>query len=259
MLNLMNDFQYSVKDFKDPFINTTLYREVDTNSIGYSYLDKKVIFTVNHLGFEYLSPMPEIEIGLFSNMYNLQPKNILEDFNTLESKQECFQRLIFNDYIESQTKILNIYKKLGIKNTIQKKIKSSKDLYSAIHYSIATIRSKCFKSGISDYFIVIDKNLLEKILNIENFVYNSSNTYGISKIGNLNDIPVFISEEKENFLLIGKKTNNNEPGVIFFHTKREVFSISNFNLSQSLSIVSLEIISEVGFTPEDNYVIINYE
>lgn len=264
------NYTYSVSDFNDDFLRTCWQVETDFTSNTLTYLDKEVIFSVDHLGLPIISPVEEINFKPYSKTVHTQASyitKIIDDvFLLRKSEDEDFVKLAFKEMInedieKSQKELLKIYETLGDKtskvhNLKEKKINTPLDFKKMLNLA-SMITHRGTLSGGSN-FIVIGEDLMELVAKDDNFLFENSRNRNISKVGQLGKFDVFLVKNRKRLFLSGKFTQPMEAGIVHISNERSLHSYDSPS-GRNFLIKVEQSFSTLGMLPEELFVKIDYK
>jgi hypothetical protein len=266
----------TITDTSDQFLNTAFRLKIDTPKVAYTYMDIVEPEDQN-------TEMPTFAMKLFSKGIATEPRSVsgqiehgtiahLEKMFGVDAKLNLISQLVKEDLTVLQLKLYNLYADLGRKNIgkrtkwqtfAEKKLKVSMPIYTSNMtrgvFLISQYINKTSRRGPGN-FIVLARNLASLIQDDSSFVFSpmSSNREfkTIELIGSLNGISVFVNHKlpiNDFTVTVGKKTEDNQPGVLIAEHTKTVYDIANPDFSTKCVIGSEDAIVSLGFNPSTNY------
>lgn len=283
--------------FNDRFMNTALVMSLPAEHATISYFDIEMDKEKDENGYSSLSIKPFSQIlktdsAETSSISGLDTKENLFALHGINLDEQIASALINEDFIGKSKKLAGIYFDLGQE--------SSNDLYNRMMSKnwLTRIIKKYKKSNIPIYiesheeltkkilvysnlvgansrkgpakFLLTNGRVCSELMDSAMFVFDSDNQtnesshIGIQYKGHINGLEVFVDPNmgfNDNRIVLGRKTKEQEPGVIYGEYKNSLYRIdvASFPPQEKISLLSNFLISKVGNSVKNNYICINVE
>lgn len=283
--------------FNDRFMNTALVMSLPAEHATVSYFDIEMDNKKDENGYTSLSIKPfrqVIKAGSTetSSISGLDTKENLFALHGINLDEQIASVLINEDFASKSKKLSGIYFELGQE--------SANDLYDKMMSKnwLAKLIKKYKKSNIPTYiesheeltkkilvysnlvgansrkgpakFLLTNGRVCSELMDSPMFVFdsviktNESSHIGIQYKGHINGLEVFLDPNMrfdDNRIVLGRKTKEQEPGVIYGEYKNSLYRIdvASFPPQEKISLLSNFLISKVGNSVKNNYICINVE
>lgn len=283
--------------FNDRFMNTALVMSLPAEHATVSYFDIEMDNKKDEKGYTSLSIKPfrqVIKVGSTetSSISGLDTKEDLFSLHGINLDEQIASALINEDFSSKSKKLAEIYFELGKE--------SSNDLYDRIMSKnwLTKLIKKYRKLNIPTYiesheeltkkilvysnlvgtnsrkgpakFLLTNGRVCSELMDSAMFIFdsgiktNESSHIGIQYKGHINGLEVFLDPNmgfNDNRIVLGRKTKEQEPGVIYGEYKNSLYRIdvAAFPPQEKISLLSNFLISKVGNSVKNNYICMNVE
>lgn len=283
--------------FNDRFMNTALVMSLPAEHATVSYFDIEMDNEKDENGYASLSIKPFRQVlkagsTETSSISGLDTKEDLFALHGINLDEQIASALINEDFASKSKKLAATYFELGQESTndlynkmmsknwltklIKKYRKSSIPTYIENHVELtkkillySNLVGANSRKGPAK-FLLTNGRVCSELMDSSMFVFDSENKtnessyIGIQYKGHINGIEVFLDPNmgfNDNRIVLGRKTKEQEPGVIYGEYKNSLYRIdvAAFPPQEKISLLSNFLISKVGNSVKNNYICMNAE
>jgi hypothetical protein len=240
-----------------PFSQMLKADSIETSSI--SGLDTKE----NHFALHGINLDEQIASVIINEDFSSKSKKLATTYFELgqESSSDLYNKIMSKNWL---TKLIKKYRKSSIPTHIENHVELTKKILLYSNLVGANSRKGPAK------FLLANVRVCAELMDSPMFVFDSENKtnesshIGIQYKGHINGLEVFLDANMrfdDNRIVLGRKTKEQEPGVIYGEYKNSLYRIevASFPPQEKISLLSNFLISKVGNSVKNNYICINVE